>query len=190
MKINYRVIESYGLTLDEFLILLIKQRNINVEEIEESLKDKDLLFRSENQLLDGKIKEAGLRLVQKALRESVDKKTEERFESLADKLRELFPRGSKDGKHQWRGSTKQVADRLMLMESKFGKFTDEQAIDATKRYLEAYNNGNEPFMRTLPYFIIKVKRADGITELVSDLMSYIENEDAQIQNDSWTREMR
>lgn len=192
MKINYRTIESYGLTLEEFLILLLKDRNVDEKELEESLKEKDMLFRSDNECLDGTPTKKGHDVVTQTLRDSFDKMKTKRFENLANQLRELFPKGYKDGKYAWRGSTKIIADRLAIAESKFGEFSDEQAIEATKRYVKAYDNGNEPGMRILPYFIIKAKKEDGLTELVSDLMSYIENKDIgnNVNDDSWTREMR
>ena len=186
MKINYKAIESYGLTFDEFLILLIKDRNIDEEKEKQSLKEKGFLFSSETKCLDETPTKKGNDAISGILRNSFDKKKNARFEKLADQLKELFPKGYKDGKYAWRGSTQTVADRLAVMESKFGEFSDEQAIEATKRYVKAYDNGNEPGMRILPYFIIKLRREDGT--LVSDLMSYIENKNAN--DDSWTREMR
>jgi len=103
---------------------------------------------------------------------------EDRCTLLADKLRELFPTGNKPGtKVMWRGNRKVVADRLRKFFVKYGdEWTDEEIIDATKRYVatcRAQDNGR--YMRSLPYYIWKNDIRTGELEKTSDLLDYLEN---------------
>ena len=109
-------------------------------------------------------------------------KKEDRFNILADKLRELYPEGRKEGtNYYWRDSTKIIARKLKALDKKYGiDFTDEQAINATKRYIDSFN-GNYTYMQLLKYFIMKNVLKDGELEETSQLLSYIENED-QVNN--------
>lgn len=98
----------------------------------------------------------------------------DRFTALANRLRELYPRGRKPGTaYMWRDSASVIAKRLKAVEKKFDcHFTDEQAITATRRYIDSFN-GDLSYMQLLKYFIFK-QTSDG--ETTSQLLSYIENE--------------
>lgn len=120
------------------------------------------------------------------------KNNDTRFDSLADKLRELFPTGRKPGTQlQWRDSTKVISQRLKAFVKKFEiEFTDEQAIEATKKYIEGFN-GNYQFMQVLKYFIMKANKEDGTSVINSQLLSYMDNagQEDELNND-WTSTLR
>lgn len=109
--------------------------------------------------------------------------TEEELSELANKLRALYPTGRKEGTaYMWRDSTKTIAKKLLTLKAKYNTtFTDEQAIEATKRYVETFN-GNYAYMQLLKYFILKKDLIKG--EETSQLLSYIENEDNIHSNDN------
>ena len=109
--------------------------------------------------------------------------TEEELCELADKLRALYPSGRKEGTaYMWRDSTKTIAKKLLTLKAKYNAvFTDEQAIEATKKYVETFN-GNYAYMQLLKYFILKKDLIKG--EETSQLLSYIENEDNIHSNDN------
>ena len=114
----------------------------------------------------------------------------DRYDELADKLRELYPKGRKEGtSYLWRDSHAKIANKLRTLVKKYNfKFTDEQAINATQRYIESFN-GNYSYMQLLKYFILKKDKDTG--EENSQLMSYIENEDCtDAANDDWMNEVR
>lgn len=117
---------------------------------------------------------------------------DDRFNNLADKLRELFPTGRKPGTQlQWRDSTKVIAQRLKAFVKKFDvEFTDEQAIEATKKYISGFN-GNYQFMQVLKYFIMKAGKEDGTSIINSQLLSYMENagQEEYLSHD-WTTTLR
>ena len=112
--------------------------------------------------------------------------TEERFVNLANKMRDLFPQGNKPGYHYaWRDSTTVIVDRLKKFIMKYGDYSDEDILDATKRYVDSFN-GNYTYMQLLKYFIWKNKvtggelvegRLVGETEKQSQLASYLENKE-------------
>lgn len=120
------------------------------------------------------------------------KEDDDKFNNLADKLRELFPTGRKPGTQlQWRDSTKIIAQRLKIFVKKFDvKFTDEQAIEATKKYISGFN-GNYQFMQVLKYFIMKAGKEDGTSVVNSQLLSYMENTDCTDNfSDDWTSTLK
>lgn len=108
--------------------------------------------------------------------------TEDRFDVLAKKLQEIFPKGRKGNTvYTWRDSSPIIAKKLKTLVKKFNiEFTDEQAINATRKYVESFN-GDYTYMKLLKYFIFKMDPKydeDGkrICEETSELMNYIQNE--------------
>ena len=117
----------------------------------------------------------------------------DRLVNLAKQLQELYPSGKKDGtQYYWRDSTNVIAKKLKAVVKKYGDcFTDEQAIDATKRYVASFN-GDFRYMQLLKYFICKNVVKGGEIEEQSQLLSYIENAgqaDTQQEFD-WGAELR
>ena len=115
---------------------------------------------------------------------------EDRFDKLAKKMQEVFPEGRKPGtKLMWRDSQPIIAKRLKAIVKKYkAVFTDEQAIEATKKYVESFN-GDYQFMQVLKYFISKRNLITG--DETSQFLSYIENAgQEEINNDSWRDNVR
>lgn len=102
----------------------------------------------------------------------------DRFSQLAEKLRAIYPEGRKNcngTSYNWRDSNALITKRLKALVKKYGDtFTDEQAIEATKRYVASFN-GNYKYMQLLKYFIFKNDIRSGELEESSQLLSYIEN---------------
>lgn len=97
----------------------------------------------------------------------------ERYNKLAKQMMELFPTGTKCPGHPWRSNVVTVAKKLETLHNRFSAdFTDEQVLEATKKYVASFN-GDYTYMQCLNYFILKrdlVKMED-----TSALLSYIEN---------------
>lgn len=117
---------------------------------------------------------------------------EDRLKKLAETIIEFFPKGKKEGTNiYWRGNTKDTESRLKKFFRKYGnKYTDHQIVKATKKYVESFN-GNYEYMRVLKYFIWKDERkmdSEGriYVDEVSELASFIENEDIEPQDKDWT----
>ena len=81
------------------------------------------------------------------------------FTELAEKLRELWPPGEKEGKYPWRDSVPNLRKRLIeLWVSRFnGKsYTIEQCLTVARKYLSNFQDDTR-YMKVLKYFILKQK---------------------------------
>ena len=79
------------------------------------------------------------------------------YTELAEKMRELWPSGDKDGKYAWRDSVPNLAHRLECLWSdrlKGKEYTLEQCLTVARRYLAQFED-NTKYMQTLKYFIMK-----------------------------------
>jgi hypothetical protein len=111
------------------------------------------------------------------------------IEKLADAMRELFPKGKKEGTNcMWRDSTHIIASRLKLLAKKYNITWDyDKVLKATKRYVESFN-GDYTYMQVLKYFISKKNMLTG--EDNSQLLSFLDNEDfINNSNNDWTAEL-
>ena len=190
VSINKDVLEKNNLSMDEFLILLLTYNKANIQEVKQSLVEKGLADFSvfDDELV---ISSTTKDLITSITIDSDVKvlSKDKEFRELADKLKELFPKGKKAGTtYMWRDSTAVIARKLKTLVVKYDyQFTEEQAIKATKAYVESFN-GDYTYMQLLKYFILK-SLPDG--EIKSDFMSYIENEGQEDElSDNWLNEMR
>ena len=118
------------------------------------------------------------------------KEKDEEFNNLASKMREIFPDGRKAGTaYYWRDSVPIIAKKLKTVVDRFNvQFTEEQALAATRRYVESFN-GDYRFMQLLKYFILKTDKATG--DIRSDFLSLLQNpESNDLLGDNWLNEVR
>ena len=138
-------------------------------------------------------------VVESLMASSVNVASEERYAQLAEKLREIFPSGKKPGyAYTWRDSVSCIADRLKKFFMKYGEYSDEQVIEATKAYVASFN-GNYTYMQLLKYFIWKNKvtgeevvrgRIVGEVERQSQLAAWIEDTPEKSTSADWEIELR
>ena len=191
--LNKKAAQQNGITIDEALLMLVIYNKANLEGAERALIQKGLITAERNDLFQ----QVGWRLTNKGTEvlDSViidsDKEQEpqDRLIQLATKLKEIFPKGKKDGtNYYWADGVALIVRRLKLFFKKYGnEFTDEQIIRAAEKYVQGFN-GNYQYMRLLKYFIFKEKvGANGEVEGDSELISYIENagQEEDLRND-WT----
>lgn len=150
-------------------------------------------FDLKRQPINARLTPSGVDLIESIFLNSefaVPDSDEDRYDKLARKMQELFPEGKKPGtKLMWRDSQAIIAKKLKTVVKKYGaKFTDEQAIEATKKYVESFN-GDYQFMQVLKYFISKRNQITG--EETSQFLSYLENAGQEdVNNDSWRDSVR
>lgn len=188
--INEEILAKNGLTIQEYLFLLFNAKGGDVHECVQSLIDKkwgnEDLFDDTKIVMSNNVKDKVFEILVDS--DKLVENREDEFNSLANKLRELFPEGRKPGTtYSWRGSTLEVSRKLKNLVVKHGcQFTEEEAIAATKAYIESFN-GDYKFMKLLKYFILKTPRNnDGDVEVQSDLMTFIENKHmGQRENGNW-----
>lgn len=197
ISLNKEACSSNGITLGEALLMLAIANKADLKEAEQALikkgyitADRDDLF----QQIGWRLTNKGTEIIDSVVLDS-DKHQEpkDRLNSLATKLKEIFPKGKKDGtNYYWAEGVALIVRRLKLFFKKYGNdFTDEQIIQATEKYVQGFN-GNYQYMRLLKYFIFKEKvGAGGEVEGDSELISYIENagQEENLRND-WTSTLR
>lgn len=195
--LNKKAAQQNGITIDEALLMLVIHNKADLERAEKTLIQKGFITAERNELFQ----QTGWRLTNKGTEvlDSViidsDKEQEpqDRLIQLATKLKEIFPKGKKDGtNYYWADGVVLIVRRLKLFFKKYGnKFTDEQIVQAAEKYVQGFN-GNYQYMRLLKYFIFKEKvGANGEVEGDSELISYIENagQEESLNND-WTSTLK
>ena len=190
--IDTEILEREGIGLDEALYLLsvYKKKPIDFNTIQKARVENKIL-KFENPRDPVNITPKGQSFIESILAKSkihVSSDNLERYRTLADKMREVYPKGLKPGtNYQWRDSTAIIADRLMKLVAKHNiEFTDEEAVEATKRYIASFN-GNYRYMQILKYFISKQKPVEGApAEQNSQFLSFLQNEESTTENQDWT----
>lgn len=192
ISISEEVLSKWDLSIQEFLFLLFNVKEGDINECVSSLiqkgwVDKNLFDPTKVVISNNRKEDIATILVDS---EKVETKLE--FEDLADKLREIFPKGKKPGTtYMWRDTTAVIAKKLKILVTKYNcKFTEEQAIKATQAYVNSFG-GNYKYMQLLKYFILKTPtNASGDVELRSDFMSYVDNEGHEEQlREDWMSSM-
>ena len=194
LTIDQTILDKNNLTLEEFLVLFLSAREVDIGVISQSLVAKSLankdLFSSGKLVISDKVKDLVSTISIESDKNVIDKDSE--FTELATELREIYPAGRKDGTtYMWRGTTAEVAKKLKTLVVKYGyTINREDVLKATKEYVNSFN-GNYRYMQLLKYFILKsVKDADGNVDIKSELMSLIENSDQiDAQRDDWVSNM-
>lgn len=191
--LNKKAAQQNGITIDEALLMLVIHNKADLEKAEEALIQKGLITAERNDLFQQvgwRLTNKGTEVLDSVIMDS-DKEQEpqDRLIQLATRLKEIFPKGKKDGtNYYWADGVALIVRRLTLFFKKYGnKFTDEQIVQATEKYVQGFN-GNYQYMRLLKYFILKEKvGANGEVEGDSELISYIENagQEENLRND-WT----
>lgn len=117
---------------------------------------------------------------------------EERLRELAKKMRECYPQGKAgDSPYYYRCNVSEVVKKLKKFFLMFGDFSDEEILEATKKYVASFR-GDYKRLRLIKYFILKdaVKQGEdgmGHVEQVSDLLTYLENSEGEeeVNNDDY-----
>lgn len=190
LAIDEKILAENNLTLNEYLFLLFNARGGDIHECITTLIAKGWagadLFDDTKVVLSDNTKENVFNVLVDSDKLVEDKQGD--FEAIANKLREIFPKGNKAGtNYNWRGSTAEIARKLKNLVVKYGcKFTEEEAIEATKAYVASFN-GDYKYMKLLKYFLLKTPRNNnGDVEIESDFMTYLENKGAaEEHNGNW-----
>ena len=195
ITIDEEVCKNWGLTMPEVLALTLVKTGADVPVLFASLEDKEALVKD---MFNKYLVTLGYdeKVASVLLDSDKDRQPQDRIESLAARMMELFPGGKKQGTSQYyRGNRKDITLRLKKFFKLYGnRFTDKQILEATDKYVKAFN-GNYSYMRVLKYFIWKDEKkldSEGIGYIseVSDLASYIENENGVSADTDWTSSLK
>jgi hypothetical protein len=190
ITINEKTCEENGLELDELLAILLVKTSTDIPRLFRSLEEKQVLVKDMFgcYMVTQRWDDVASTIL---LDSDKNHQSPERLENLALKMMELFPKEKKSGTcYYFRGNKKDNILRLKKFFKLYGKYTDDQILDATKRYVESFN-GNYSYMRILKYFIWKdeVKtdsEGKGYIDETSDLANWIENKDQVNHSSDWT----
>lgn len=180
-----------GTCIGEVLLLYEYALKISPESMKQSLIDKGYITSAGNLFDRYTATDKAVKLLDSVLADSsVDDDT--KITELATKLKELYPKGKKEGTNQfWADGVSIIVKRLKIFYKKYGFYDNDTIIKATENYIKSFN-GDYRFMKTLKYFLWseKVNKA-GEVEPTSDLLTYIENagEIDELSND-WLNELK
>ena len=187
--IDTEILDKESMGLDEALYLLALYKKTPIDDTTIQKVESKGRLRKEDGVIE--ITGRGRLLMESILSKSKLHTTQidlERFKILADKLRNIYPKGLKPGtNYQWRDSTAIIADRLIKLSAKYNvEFTDEEAVDATQRYVNSFN-GNYKYMQLLKYFINKQRPVENApAEQNSQFLSFLQNTESITTTEDWT----
>ena len=180
-----------GTCIGEVLLLYEYALKISPESMKQSLIDKGYITNAGDLFGRYTATDKAVKLLDNVLADSsVDDDT--KITELATKLKELYPKGKKEGTNQfWADGVSIIVKRLKIFYKKYGFYDNDTIIKATENYIKSFN-GDYRFMKTLKYFLWseKVNKA-GEVEPTSDLLTYIENagEIDELSND-WLNDLK
>lgn len=180
-----------GTCIGEVLLLYEYALKISPESMKQSLIDKGYITNAGDLFGRYTATDKAVKLLDNVLADSsVDDDT--KITELATKLKELYPKGKKEGTNQfWADGVSIIVKRLKIFYKKYGFYDNDIIIKATEDYIKSFN-GDYRFMKTLKYFLWseKVNKA-GEVEPTSDLLTYIENADEidELSND-WLNDLK
>lgn len=175
ISINTNILKREGLSLGEFLSMLLPFYGERYSKCYSLLTKKGLASKSKSNIkdleLDYNQKDRVERILTMSCPALRDAKVKD-FEALATCLQMLYPYGEKERGLDWRGRAHEVAQRLreLYLYADFD-FTEEEAINATKEYVNSFGSDRK-YMMVLENFIEKRDEDDNI---VSQFMTIIEN---------------
>lgn len=180
-----------GTCIGEVLLLYEYALKISPESMKQSLIDKGYITSAGNLFDRYTATDKAVKLLDNVLADSsVDDDT--KITELATKLKELYPKGKKEGTNQfWADGVSIIVKRLKIFYKKYGFYDNDIIIKATENYIKSFN-GDYRFMKTLKYFLWseKVNKA-GEVEPTSDLLTYIENAgEIDEVSDDWLNELK
>ena len=180
-----------GTCIGEVLLLYEYALKISPESMKQSLIDKVYITSAGNLFDRYTATDKAVKLLDNVLADSsVDDDT--KITELATKLKELYPKGKKEGTNQfWADGVSIIVKRLKIFYKKYGFYDNDTIIKATENYIKSFN-GDYRFMKTLKYFLWseKVNKA-GEVEPTSDLLTYIENAgEIDELSDDWLNELK
>lgn len=192
--LNEKTLKKHGFTLREALTLMLMKSGTTFDEQAKKMVDKGYLVCHEGTMM---ITQTCSEELDSALLEAdADVPDEKRLLPLAKTLISLYPKGKvPDTPYYYKSNKREVMLKLQKFFKIYGNYSDEDIIEATKRYVKSFN-GDYTYMRVLKYFIYKFDRkmkADGTMCVEEDslLSSELENLDNEEEDtDDWTSEMR
>lgn len=192
ITINREIIEKEGWTLGEFILMLCSINKIDLTAAKRLLIKRGLVTDhcpadqypplGVAPMADG-VRAYNDLIIKSSPAANGSPTKDMELEELAKKLKEIYPKGMKDGKWYWSDGVALIKRRLQAFFVKYGRYKAEEIIDATQRYVNEKRDQDD--MRLLKYFIFRDKKVDGEVVATSDLLTWIENKGEEGRSADW-----
>ena len=191
ITIDEKVCHKHKLSMEEFLVALTIRTVKSVREVKENLKNREVIVNRgpNNDLL---VTQHWSEVLDEILADSshIEGIDDARLLNLAQQMRELYPKGNmrdrfgRETPYYFRCNNSEVVKALKRFITQRGNYSDEEILDATRRYVAANSRNNFSGMRLIKYFILKdEKKEDEEGNLkviqVSDLETYLSNKESE-----------
>ena len=190
ITIDEKVCLKHKLTPKEVLLTLAIRSSKDLQKVFDNLVNREVLVNREGKYY---VTQHWSDEIDVILCDSIGEVSDDRINNLAEKLRDCYPKGKMPNTpYYYRCNSREVRQKLKKFFTLYGKYSDEELIDATKRYVASFN-GNYKYLPLIKYFIMKNKKVmdeDGSYHVVevSPLADFLENkEDNNVvtANDDW-----
>ena len=174
LVLNLKNLEQKGIDIEEFLLMYLIYKKAFIFNILQKLITENKIRTVSSKFFE--LNEEYEKFVEQTINPNIlHPNNNEKLTILANRLRELFPKGIKEGTNNtWRGSEQDIVAKLIKLETKFKLDLDiEECVTATQHYIDSFN-GNFRLMQTLKYFILKNVNVAGELEIKSELLAYID----------------
>lgn len=194
LSIDERQCSKYHLTPQQLLVALAVRSTEDFKALWKDLLQREVIVKHDGQWM---ITQRWNDRVDDILMESTGKtESEDRLTELAKKMRKEYPDGKIPGtSYYYRCNVGEVASKLKRFFLKYGSYSDDEIIAATKRFVK--DKKGDTYLPLLKYFIWKQKTVRdewgvGHVEEISTLATYLENsqqegekEKKATNDDSW-----
>ena len=204
ITIDEKVCIKHKMTIQESLLALVTRslgKTFTIDGLLDNMVEREILVKNKD---DYAVTQHWSDVLDEIISDSSGKveKSDEELLQLAQQMRELYPQGKMKDRfgrmtpYYYRCNNSEVVKKLKKFFTIFGNVSDEDILDATRRYVASFQ-GNYTGMRLIKYFILKddVKPSEdgtGHVEQISDLATFLENkesEEEEVNNNEWTSKM-
>jgi hypothetical protein len=206
ITIDEKVCIKHKMTIQESLLALVTRslgKTFTIDGLLDNMVEREILVKNKD---DYAVTQHWSDVLDEIISDSSGKveKSDEELLQLAQQMRELYPQGKMKDRfgrmtpYYYRCNNSEVVKKLKKFFTIFGNVSDEDILDATRRYVASFQ-GNYTGMRLIKYFILKddVKPSEdgtGHVEQISDLATFLENkeseEEVETNDDSWLMNSR
>ena len=175
------VINKSALSFPEFLLLLFIRQGNSIKDVLFSLQNKGAVVDNFDDYLITQHYSDELDSILLSSDSTIPK--DDALLPLAEKLMAVMPQCKKeDTPYYFKCNKREVVLKLKKFFKLYGYYSDEDIINATRRYVDSFN-GNYKLMKLLKYFIMKDEKkvnseGVGYIEESSMLATLLENKDA------------
>jgi len=199
ITIDEKICLKHKMTLPEVLLALAIRAQ-GSDDIVENLVNREILIRPNEKapLITYLVTQHWSDVLDEIISDSGGNIDDDRLLKLAEEIQKCYPQGFKRDertgtKYYHKSNKVAIKQALKRFITNWGDVSDEDIIDATKRYVASFKgNYNYPFQMA-NYFVCKDNRNKG-GELTSSLATFLENKESEEEevntNEDWTIKSR